>query len=974
MKRDNVERDQAAEAAQRCSETRFEDIAKSMSDWIWEVDATGTYTYCSHQVEEILGYPCEELIGKTPFDFMPAEEAERVTKSFQTIVSEKRAFRDLENWNVHKDGRLVCLRTSGVPFLDATGELLGYRGVDTDITAQKNAALALAESEAKFRSIVETIPDTIMSLHRDGTITFINQVWSETPVADVIGTRLVDHVAPAHRDGLQQAIDTVLETGNMTGYELELDLGRDDVRLWQASRIGPLVREDVIDGVIIISTDISQQKQAEADLLRAKSEVEEMNSHLEQSIAHANQLALEAELASAAKSEFLANMSHEIRTPMNGVIGMAQLLIDSDLPPEQNDYAETIRSSGEVLLTIINDILDYSKIEAGKLELESMEFELGPMLEEMGDLLALRGQEKGLEYVCLVATDLPDTVQGDPGRLRQIITNLAGNAIKFTSEGEVVVSVSIDSEDEQTVKVRFAVSDTGIGIPPEQQNVLFEPFVQADGSTTRRFGGTGLGLSISKQLAELMGGEIGVESDAGKGSTFWFTAVLQKAPSTTAALPAPQDLAGVRVLVVDANATNRDWLMVLLDNWGCDCEELAAGPEALAAIKAAAGGNTPYRIVLLDADVAKRDEFGLVRQIKADPDLSSTLLALMVPLSERESVSDLGELGVAAVLAKPVKRSILWENLCAIHSGKQRVVSKSDRAAAAARTGQQKKRRARILLAEDNPTNQKVARAILGKLGYEADVVDNGKDAIAALEVQAYGTVLMDCMMPVMDGYEATRRIRSSRSKVLDPEIPIIAMTANAMQGDRELCLDAGMSDYLAKPVNPHKLAEVLEKWLPDDLEDPVPETGAVDGPVMEPVMEPVVEPVKTEPAQNTDDEIFDWPGLLARVLDDEELAREVIELTLENCPILLADLQAAISDGDIDSTQRIAHTIKGSAGNSGALGLQAAALQLEKVAKIGDLPQAAELMKSLNEQLDMLTENLQQRGLAKAPKVPLGA
>ncbi len=577
----------------------------------------------------------------------------------------------------------------------------------------------------------------------------------------------------------------------------------------------PLFMAEEIIGVMYVDSRLAREGFTGADLtvfeaLCKQTAISLTNIRLKRNT-------IRAEASNEAKSLFLANMSHEIRTPMNAVVGITSLLLEEDLSPQQRELAEIIKSSADSLMTIIGDILDFSKIESGHVDMVSVDFDLRLVLEEVTDLLALRALEKGLELVCPVELDVPVLIRGDAGRLRQILTNLAANAVKFTTAGEVSIWVSCDEQDEDQATLRFVITDTGVGIPSDQLEAIFGTFTQVDPSRSRKYGGAGLGLPIAKQLVELMGGEIAAKSVEGQGSSFWFTLPLHKQPKRARpAEPPLRKLQQQRVLVVDDSVMNRVWLITLLEAWGCRCEDAQDPNQAQIQLLEAVEAQDPFGLVVLNLLWAGTDGVTVASTIKKDDRLESPDFVILVPVDRISEYARLEANGFATCITKPVKRSRLYEGLAALY-GEERGLTGEYASLAQAVSDPTRGGKVKILVAEDNLPNQVVAVGMLRNLGFQVAVVGNGVEVLELLKKETFDLVLMDVQMPELDGYQTTRAIRSPASDFHDPAIPVIAMTAHALEGDRETCLASGMNDYIAKPMEPESLLETIERWLPTE-------------------------------------------------------------------------------------------------------------------------------------------------------------
>lgn len=891
-------------------------------------DLKGTITYVNQLFSEISGYAPEELLGENHRILNSGHHPRGFFKQMYEVITKGEVW-NAEICNRAKNGTLYWVDTTVVPLKDAEGHPHSYIAIRTDITERMMASIKMKEALSLMHSVLESTDNGILVTSIQGKILQVNNRFMEFWKIDdktLIGR---DDSELAHH-AKSQLIDpeTFIQGIERLYREPELELFDTlefiDGRMFERVSL-PMMSEDGVLGRVWSFRDVTERMKVQSELMLAKEG---------------------AELAVKAKSEFLASMSHEIRTPMNGVLGMLGLLLNTNLSDFQRRRVGIAQSSAQSLLTLINDILDYSKIDAGKLELENLDFNLRGMLGEFAEGMAHLAQDKNLELILDVKGVEHSIVNGDPGRLRQALTNLTGNAIKFTQQGEVVIKAElVPSADETLWLFKCSVSDTGIGIAEDKIDSLFDSFSQVDASTTRKYGGTGLGLAIVKKVCDLMGGSISVESEEGRGSCFQFEVNLGLSANSKLVVP-KVDITALKLLIVDDNATNREVIRGQLEYWGADVVDAKSGPQAIQICEEyfEDPDEQLFDVAFLDMQMADMDGAELGRSLKADSRFESIKLVMMTSMSQIGDASFFADLGFSAYFPKPTTTSDLFDALAIVSEGGQALQGAQPlvthhylQSLNHAKEGElfQWPQESHVLLVEDNYVNQLVAKGILEDLGISSEIADNGVLALEQLRQggsKPYSLILMDCQMPELDGYETSRQIRAGNAGEQYLDIPIVAMTANAMMGDKEKCLDAGMSDYLPKPIDSDKLRFKLHQWLTAS------HAGDTETDLFSPPVESKRSILDEQDAQVDEIQVWDREGLMKRAMGKESLFNSIVTLFMEDIPARVDSLLLAAESEDIEQIRQSAHTVKGVAANVGAEMLRAEAEKIESAAKIFDI------------------------------------
>ena len=906
---------------------------------IWFVTDPFTQGGVNRSREAFLNKSGDQVSHRPFSEFMDSRNLPMAIESNKKVFESKQTL-SLEGWFFDGHGRQRLLAVTKTPILNSARDVEFVVCSAEDVTDLRSSQ----EQLRQLSTAVEQSSSSIIITDAHGDITYVNPSFCR-----VTGYTF---------DEIQGRNPRILKSGQMPPEEYKRlwrtiasgqtwrgefhNKKKNGDLFWESASISPIFDDHgTITHFLAIKEDITDRKKAEQELVKAK---------------------LEAEAANVAKSEFLANISHEIRTPINGIMGMNNLLLESNLEPEQHDYAETIKSSSEHLLAVVNQVLDFSKLEFYKMELENLDFDLRLSMEDLMDTFGLQAQEKGIELASLIEPDIPACVQGDPVRIRQVLTNLVGNALKFTSRGQVVVHLSSLEETDTEALLQFAVEDTGIGIPADKLETIFNPFSQVDGSTTRKFGGTGLGLAICRQLVEMMGGQMGVESSLGRGTKFWFTIRLLKQPRPGKRcqckhIPA-EDIAATRVLIADDQEINRRILSILLTNWGFQIKACADGEAALAALQDGAASDRPYHIALLDSVMPGLDGEALSHIMAEDPQLKETMTIMLTSIPKPGDARRLQQMQICAYLTKPLKETQLYSCLQQLIQSRSEGRPPSRQLITRHSLAEDFKAGLGILVVEDNPTNQKVVANALENLGYHPDLASSGAECLELLDKNDYDLIFMDIEMPDLDGFETTRRIRqraadqkagtdglagqgSSRAASSGKRLSIIGLSAHDLDKHRQHCLQSGMDDCLTKPVNPEELSRMIRFWV-----------------------NPAEPPMTSAEKRSSEAAVFDFHSFKNRNGDNEELMQEVAGFFREDAWTYLKAIEEAAMASDSRTLQVKVHALKGAAANVGANALETAARQFEDALQDNGVSRSEVHRKAMEAEYWLFLKSLQEHGL----------
>ena len=889
-----------AEAALLASQAEYKSLVESLPLNVFRKDLEGRIVSANQRFCESIGRPLSDILGKTDLDLYPAGNAHKYRNDDRYVMETNQVWEDVEE-NYGSDNQKRYVHVLKAPARDAHGQVIGIQGMFWDVTERVRA-------QQEFDRLFAVSLDMMCVAGIDGCFKRVNPAFEKSlgyTADELLAQPIVDFLHREDRHAMTRAMERVRQGADMVGHECRYRC-RDGSYRWLAWTCPALQAGESL--LYAVARDTTVRKQAELELNKAKAA---------------------AEAANQAKSDFMANMSHEIRTPLNAIIGMTELLLSGRVKQRQTEFLKMVYESGEALLDVINEVLDFSKVEAGKLELESEPFQLRECLGDALRSLAHRSRHADLEIASDIHPDVPELLVGDAGRLRQVVVNLIGNALKFTERGEIVLRARVAERTEEDVTLEFSVRDTGIGIPDAKLSGIFEAFEQVDRTLTRRFGGTGLGLAICRKLTELMGGRIWVESRLGQGSVFYFTARFTGAMEAPEAPPTDTALSGARVLIVDDNETTRRVLTDMLCSWGLMPTTMARARDAIDLLEQRSRTDTPFQLLVADVRMPDVDGFTLVETMRENPATAKLPVIMLTSAHMHDELDQCERLQVTAQVAKPVKQSDLLEAIAASLGRDAPEVSRP----AAPPCAPAALPRLRILLAEDSAMNQKLALGLL-EPDHDVTVVSDGRQAVNLLEQQTFDVVLMDVQMPIMDGLEATRAIRT-RERNTDRHVPIVAMTAHAMKGDRERCLAAGMDHYVSKPIRAARLYEALAAASSDGTA-----AGSPGGAAARPRTVPII----------------DWCEALHSVNGDRHLLREIVEAFLDEAPRLFTTIRSAIEQPDSRTLQRAAHTLKGSTRYFGANQVSELALQLETMGASSSLAQARETLADVEREMARLT------------------